>query len=548
MYSEGMAITKDMPGIISGRVHNAIYFSPELNLNKVIKPDFAIFRVCDVGEAGSHREIAISFFNGYGTELHLGRPGGRDDGFRDDLNYLARTTFILRQNNDAFLDQDWKPFIATNSDNIYVNKWQSGNKSIFTVLNMKPEGFEGKLIKITDFAGKHFVSLWNHENIEPIVENGEAYLSSSVEGWLPSYSGTRKEASLDCIARLPEIIKAKLKGDSLQIHNPGKGVVTLWTGNPSYKTQHFDLSFDRDTTFRISNIVGNYEGKIVLQYLEKSLLKDENVVILRGGKPWLISKVTLTPRAKTIPAEMVLIPKASITYNLTTREDFIPYPGINSNITSEVDSFLIDKYPVTNAQFHDFILKSGYSPVDTANYLKHWISGIFKQGQENYPVMYVSYEDIASYAKWAGKRLPTQAEWQLAAQGTDKRKWPWGEEFHATRCNNGFDRLTPVDAFSKGQSPYGVLDMVGNVWQMTNDMYSNGANNFIIIRGGSYYRPDSSWWYIEGGPQSLDKTQIMLLVSPGFDRCGTVGFRCVKDIDEKAFKPSASSRFRLSGF
>jgi len=99
MYSEGMAVPADMPGIISGRVHNAIFLSPELNLNKLIKPDFSIFRVCDVGEERIHREIAIAFFNGYGTELNLFRPGGRN---REDLDYLAQTTFILRQNNDAF--------------------------------------------------------------------------------------------------------------------------------------------------------------------------------------------------------------------------------------------------------------------------------------------------------------------------------------------------------------------------------------------------------------------------------------------------------------
>jgi gamma-glutamyl hercynylcysteine S-oxide synthase len=536
MYSEGMAITKDMPGIIAGRVHNAIYFSPELNLNKVIKPDFAIFRVCDVGEDRNHREIAISFFNGYGTELNLFRPGGRDEGYHDDLSYLARTTFILRQNNEAFLDNNWTPFIGTNADNVYVNRWNSGDKTIFTVLNMKPEGIEGKLFKITDFEGKHFVSLWNHENVKPITENGATYLTVKAEGWLPSFTGTRKEASLDCIAQFPDIIRSKLKGDSIQMHNPGKGIVTLWVGNPSYETKHFDLKFDSDTTLRIKNLIGNYEGKIVLQYLEKSSLKDENVVVLTGGKPWLTSKVTVTPFVQNIPPEMVLIPRASITYNLTTTEDFFPYPDINTSITSIVDSFLIDKYPVTNAQFREFISKSGYLPVDTANYLKHWAAGLFKQGQDNYPVVYVSYDDIMAYSQWAGKRLPTQAEWQLAAQGTDKRKWPWGEEFHGTRCNNAFDRLTPVDAFTKGQSPYGVMDMVGNVWQMTNDMYFNGSNYFMIIRGGSFYHPDSSWWYIQGGPQSLDKTQIMLMVSPGFDRCATLGFRCVKDIDPKTFK------------
>jgi iron(II)-dependent oxidoreductase len=536
MYSEGMAITKDMPGIISGRVHNAIFYSPELNLNKVIKPDFSIFRVCDVGEDRNHREIAISFFNGYGTELNLFRPGRRDDNYRDDLNYLAQTTFILRQNNNAFLDKNWIPFLNTSADNIYVNRWHAGSKILYTVLNMNPEGFKGKLFKISDYEGKHFISLWNHENLNPIIENGISYISASAEGWQSSYTGTRGEASLDCIAELPDIIQSKLKGDSLLIHNQGEGIVTIWKGNPSYQTQHFDIRFRQDTTLSIKNIIGNYEGKIVLQYLENNLLSDENVVMLKGGNPWLISKVVATLPAQSISPDMVLVPKTTITYNLTTSEDFIPYPDINSNITAEVDSFLIDKYPVTNAQFYNFILKSGYHPDDTSNYLRHWMSGIYKQGQENYPVVYVSYEDVASYLKWTGKRLPTQAEWQLAAQGTDKRKWPWGMEFYGTNCNNAFNKPTPVNAFAKGQSPFGVMDMVGNVWQMTNDMYTNGTNCFIIIRGGSYYRPDSSWWYTQGGPQPLDRTQIMLLVSPGYDRCATVGFRGVKDIDPKVFK------------
>jgi iron(II)-dependent oxidoreductase len=207
---------------------------------------------------------------------------------------------------------------------------------------------------------------------------------------------------------------------------------------------------------------------------------------------------------------------------------------MNGNV--RVDSFLIDKYPVTNSQYYDFVTNSGYRPADTARYLRHWQDGTFRQGQDRYPVVYISLEDMKAYTQWSGKRLPTEAEWQLAAQGTDSRKWPWGNDFHGTLCNNAFDRPTPVDAFMKGQSMYGAVDMVGNVWQMTNDLYFNGSDYFAIIRGGSYYMPDSSRWYVQGGPQPLDKTQIMLLVSPGFDRCSTVGFRCVKDIETKNFR------------
>lgn len=535
MYSEGMAVTKDMPGIISGRVHNAIFLSPELNLNKLIKPDFSIFRVCDVGEDLIHRELAIAFFNGYGTELNMFRPGGRDDNYRDDLEYLARTTFILRQNNDAFLDNNWTPLIGTILDKVFVNRWKAGEKTIFTVLNMRHEGSEGKLFKIDYSKEKHYVSIWNHENLTPVNEKDTYYLTARTSGWNTSFSGTRTEGSVDCIAEFPVLINADLTGDSLRIRSNGTGKITIWKGNPSYQTQYKEINGVVDTAIRIKDLFGYYEGKLVVQLIEKERLKDEVVLELKGGKPWLISKTVSTKKALALPSDMVLVPGTEFSYNVTTNDDFIPYPDVSGKILV-VDSFLIDRYPVTNAQYYEFLSSSGYRPVDTVRYLRHWQSGIFKQGQDKYPVVNVSFEDMRAYARWAEKRLPTEAEWQLAAQGTDKRKWPWGDEFHGTYCNNSFTRPTPVDAFIKGQSPYGAIDMVGNVWQMTGDMYFNGTNYFTIIRGGSYYKPESSWWYIQGGPQSLDKTQMLLMVSQGFDRSSTVGFRCVKDIDKRNFK------------
>jgi iron(II)-dependent oxidoreductase len=535
MYSEGMAIPKDMPGIISGRVHNAIYYSPELNLNKLIKPDFSIFRVCDVGEDLIHREIAVAFLNGYGTELNMFRPGGRDDNYRDDLDYLAHTTFILRQNNDAFLDQNWTPMIETTLDSVFVNRWKSGDKTVYTILNMRPEGVSGKLFNVDSTKGRHFVSLWHHENILPVIDKGKVFLTVNATGWQSTFSGTRREGSVDCIAELPDLIKSKLTGDSIKISGTGKGILMIWKGNPSYQTLNKEFRILNDTTMNVKDIFGFYEGKIVLQLLENKRLKDENILILKGGKPWIISKTIPTTNSVNIPSDMVLVPGARFSFSVAASDDFIPYPEVSGNLI-KIDSFLIDKYPVTNAQYFEFMISSGYRPADTSRFLRHWQSGMFKQGQDKYPVVYVSYEDIMAYAKWAEKRLPTEAEWQLAAQGLDKRKWPWGDEFHGTYCNNSFDRPTPVDAFAKGQSPYGALDMVGNVWQMTNDMYFNGTNYITVIRGGSYYKPESSWWYIQGGPQSLDKTQILLMVSPGFDRSATVGFRCVKDIDSKNFK------------
>jgi len=326
MYSEGMAIPKDMPGIISGRVHNAIYYSPELNLNKLIKPDFSIFRVCDVGEDIIHREIAIAFFNGYGTELNMFRPGGRGDTYRDDLNLLARTTFTLRQNNDAFLDNGWTPLIETTRDNVFVNRWKSGDKTVYTVLNMRPEGVKGRLFKVDNIEGRHYVSLWNHENLLPSIEKGLAYIPVNTPGWQSIYSGTRREGSVDCIAELPDLIRSKLIGDSIQISGTGNGKIIIWKGNPSYQTLKKEFRIINDTTVNIKDIFGFYEGKIVLQLIENKRLKDENVLIIKGGKPWVISKVIPTTRSSNIAAEMVLVPGTLFSYDVTPNDDFIPYP------------------------------------------------------------------------------------------------------------------------------------------------------------------------------------------------------------------------------
>jgi len=354
-------------------------------------------------------------------------------------------------------------------------------------------------------------------------------------GWLLSEAGTRKEGSVDCIAAFRKILRTRLTGDSLRISTPEGSHIIVWKGNPSGKTAFVELKETGDTVLSVKNLFGYYEDKIIVQLKRENILVDENILMREGGKPWLVSRVQKTPPATGIAPDMVLVPGGDFSYSVSADDDFIPYPDA-SDVTARIDSFLIDRYPVTNAQYYEFLQSTGYRPVDTVRYLRHWDMGIYRQGQERYPVVNLSIEDMKAYAAWAGKRLPTEAEWQRAAQGTDQRRWPWGDDFHGTLCNNAFDKPTPVDAFNKGMSPYGVVDMVGNVWQMTGDMYFNGSYYFSIIRGGSFYNPVSSWWYIKGGPQPLDKTQMMLMVSPGFDRNSTVGFRCVKDIDLLNFR------------
>lgn len=195
-----------------------------------------------------------------------------------------------------------------------------------------------------------------------------------------------------------------------------------------------------------------------------------------------------------------------------------------------VPAFYIDITEVTNAQFKLFLDQSGYSPKWPRNFLKHWKKGKYPQEKGNHPVVWVSLEDAKAYAEWAGKRLPTEAEWQKAAQGTDSRDWPWGNLFDPDCANTDSKGTRPVGSYPKGASPYGCMDMTGNVWEWTDSFQSDGSHYYAWIRGGSYFFAKGSHWYMQGGPVTVYQRAKFLMMTPALNRCATIGFRCVKDV------------------
>lgn len=130
-----------------------------------------------------------------------------------------------------------------------------------------------------------------------------------------------------------------------------------------------------------------------------------------------------------------------------------------------VKSYLIDKYLVTNAQYARFIAATGHRPPSS------WKNGKIDQGALLYPVTLVNWYDAEAYAKWTGKRLPSEAEWEKAARGTDGRRWPWGSEMDPKRLNTYYNvgSASNVTTYANGASPYGVFDMAGNVDEWTSD-------------------------------------------------------------------------------
>jgi len=189
-----------------------------------------------------------------------------------------------------------------------------------------------------------------------------------------------------------------------------------------------------------------------------------------------------------------------------------------------LDEFWMGKYPVTNAQYRAFLQAAQYP------YEKK-----LPKGKDDHPVVYVSWQDATAFCTWAAQvsgvpvRLPSEAQWEKAARGTDGRTYPWGEqEPDANLANfNSNDRdTTEVGRYPKGASPYGALDMAGNVWEWVNDWYGDysvspasnppgpTSGNTKVLRGGSWYDSGS---YLRVAYRNYDSP-----TTRGID----IGFRC----------------------
>jgi formylglycine-generating enzyme required for sulfatase activity len=176
----------------------------------------------------------------------------------------------------------------------------------------------------------------------------------------------------------------------------------------------------------------------------------------------------------------------------------------------ELPEFWIDRTPVTNAEYARFVAATGHKPP------KHWKGKSPPKEIADHPVTYVSWHDAVAYAGWAGKRLPTEEEWEKAARGTDGREYPWGD-WEEDRCNTkeaGVGGTTPVGRYSPdGDSPFGCVDMVGNVWEWT--VIEEGDRR--VVRGGSWLddrdfaRCAARYWF---APYRSDASGGFRCVSP----------------------------------
>jgi serine/threonine-protein kinase len=176
--------------------------------------------------------------------------------------------------------------------------------------------------------------------------------------------------------------------------------------------------------------------------------------------------------------------------------------------TVELPEFYIGKYEVTNSQYAVFVEATGHrAPI-------HWTNGTVPPGEENHPVVWVSWDDAVLFAKWLSDqtgmdfRLPSEAEWEKACRGTDGRLYPWGNsapDAEKANYHGNVDTTTQVGSYSpQGNSPYGMADMAGNVWEWTSSLFADypystadGREDMQasragrrVIRGGAFFWGD----------------------------------------------------------
>ncbi len=263
------------------------------------------------------------------------------------------------------------------------------------------------------------------------------------------------------------------------------------------------------------------------------------------------SAVTVTlsqgePMAIEQPIEMELVPIPAGVFLMGTdawagfaADDEYPQHLV------DIPEFYIGKYEVTNAQYAAFVEDTGRDAPD------HWEADRVPSGKEDYPVVYVSWDDAVAFTEWLGEenetrmafRLCTEAEWEKACRGTDGLTYPWGDTFDVDKANtvgSGIDDTTPVGSYSPaGDSPYGVADMIGNVWEWVGDWHDEGyyensptenpqgpeGGAYRVLRGGGFDtdgRPLARCGYRGAGNPVFesDSTAFRVCVSPGRSTTG----------------------------
>lgn len=433
-----------------------------------------------------NHDLQYIFFNGVGYNAWENVWGLWNQLTARDAESLRRIAAIYRRFPSLFVSLDWRPYERTLQAGIFASRFPGEGRTLWTLVNRHEYVIGGEQLAVPHVEGTRYFDLWNGTALQPRVIDGQAILETTLEG-------------------------------------RGFGaLLALRQGVEEAGLEAFLAQMAAHAATPLASLSAQWKA------LPQTLLP-----------------IAPTAPQATAPEGMVTIPAGEFLFvvqgieiegqvweGVDVQFPWEPTARRHHRHRMQVATFHIDRHPVTNAQFKAFVDATGYAPRDALNFLRDWRDGAPQPGWENKPVTWVSLEDARAYAAWAGKRLPHGWEWQYAAQGTDGRLYPWGDAWRDDAAPPVFrGRALPppadVGMHPAGASPFGVQDLVGHVWQWT-DEFHDEHTRAAIVRGGSDYEPRTSHWYF---PQTrrLDQHGKLLLMAPAKDRSGRIGFRCVVD-------------------
>jgi len=446
-------------------------------------------------------DLQFAFFNGVGWESWENIWGIWNGITPRDAEATRRMATIERGIALFLVSKNWEPHAPMRIKGIFGSRWPLQDKTAWTIVNRNEYDVSGMQMIVPLESGLRYFDLYHGVELTP-----ERDKTASGEIGVLSFA--------------------------IEAH--GYGAILSTHGDPDLATRQLMSHMHRMTFQPLSNFSDQWQ--VVPQQLAQASITERAALRTNAIKD----------QSGDAPEGMTLIPAGDYIFKVQGIEiEGRNEQGVDVEYAWEdsprrfhehrvhMDAIYMDTHPVTNADFKRFIDGAHYHPQDDFNFLRDWKEGSFPAGWAKKPVTWISLEDARSYATWAGKRLPHEWEWQFAAQGSDGRPYPWGDAWDpAAVPSPGISRSLrgpdDVDRHPKGASPFGVVDMVGNVWQFT-DEYVDEHTRAVILRGGSYYQPQGSLWYF---PQAYrnDQHGKLLLMAPGYDRSGTVGFRCVRDM------------------
>ncbi len=459
-------------------------FVPGVDRFRWLEPRHMV-NISDRWNRNKNNDLQYAFFNGEGWESWENIWGIWNGITPRDAEATRRMATLGRSVASFLASSAWEPFYPMHRYGVYASRWPLGAQTVWTIVNRNEYDVDGRQMSIPANPHARYFDLYHGTELTPEKEGDESVLSFSLE-------------------------------------RHGFGAVMATDGPLDSKIEQLLQKMKAMTAAPLSSYSSEWKpiNQKLVEVAAATHPKDsENMIPIPGG-PFLF-------KVEGIEIE------GSDDVGVDVQYPWEDSPRRFHEHTLQVKPFLMDKYPVTNAEFKQFLDATYYHPKDDLNFLRDWNAGMYPQGWEKKPVTWVSLEDARAYAAWAGKRLPHEWEWQFAAEGTDGRTYPWGDNWQLDAAplpdkSRTMRGPSEVGAHPTGASPFGVMDMVGNVWQWT-DEFTDDHTRAAILRGGSYYQPQGSKWYF---PQAYRNQQHgkLLLMAPGYDRSGTLGFRCVADL------------------